>query len=99
MFKLYFTAKVTQNFSRRPIPSSIPATHTNIAKPLLSPSPSAIQVKEFLLQLKPRAYCLDVPGITPPPDFLAERPGQGFAGCRAAPERDIKREDNQGPYW
>lgn len=45
------------------------------AKPEVKDIPGFTKkVTEYLLRAKPKAICIDVPGITPPPDFLMERP-------------------------
>ena len=41
------------------------------------------ELTQFMLRDKPRAWCLDVPGITPPPDFFFERPEAWCAPPRA----------------
>ena len=40
-------------------------------------------ITQYLLREKPRAFFLDVPGLTPPPEFFRERP-QALAGFAAA---------------
>jgi ribosome biogenesis GTPase A len=37
------------------------------------------EITEYVLREKPRAFFLDVPGMTPPPFFFAERPEAWFA--------------------
>lgn len=50
------------------------------------------ELEQYLLRDKPRAYCLDVPGITPPPDLFIERPEAWYAlaasGCLPLSQSD-----------
>jgi hypothetical protein len=40
-------------------------------------------ITQYLLRQKPRAFFVDVPGLTPPPDFFRERPQALAAFCAA----------------
>ena len=49
--------------------------YSKSAKPKVRDVPGFTkELTQYLLRDKPKAYCLDVPGITPPPDFFYERP-------------------------
>ena len=53
------------------------------------------EITEYLLRDKPRAFFMDVPGITPPPDFFEDRPDAwfGFGATNLLPLSEDALED------
>lgn len=53
------------------------------------------EITEYLLRDKPRAFFMDVPGITPPPDFFKERSDAwfGFGATNLLPLKEDALED------
>ena len=60
------------------------------------------EITEYLLREKPRAFFMDVPGITPPPYFFEERPeawfGLGAANLLPLQEKSVKNVELQKQF-
>jgi ribosome biogenesis GTPase A len=53
------------------------------------------ELSEYVLRDKPRMYCLDVPGVTPPVPFFEERPEAWYSLCAANLLRIMKKYEGE----